>query len=151
MTTALTLLSLLIWLYLALFHHGFWRRREFLPEIDQNIDWPEVTSLTPARNEEAVISHSLSSLLLQNYAGAYKTILINDSSDDDTLSLAQSAMKGSPSATILEAPPLGKGWSGKLWALHNGFKSIPKDERPDYYWLSAVSYTHLTLPTICSV
>ena len=142
MITALTLLSLLIWLYLALFHHDFWRRREFLPEIGHNIDWPEVTSLTPARNEEAVISHSLNSLLLQNYAGAYKTILINDSSDDDTLSLAQSAMKGSPSATILEAPPLGKGWSGKLWALHNGFKSIPKDERPDYYWLSDADITH---------
>jgi len=149
-----TLLSLLIWLYLALFHHGFWRRREFLPPIKADIDWPDVTSLTPARNEEAVISRSLNSLLLQDYTGGYKAVLINDNSDDNTLPEAHSAIEQAQrssnhahSLKILQAPPLKSGWSGKLWALHNGFKSIseditPESPLPDYYWLSDADITH---------
>jgi len=143
------ILSLIIWLYLAVFHHGFWRRREFLPDIDRqadsNIQWPNITSLTPARNEEAVISRSLNSLLSQNYNGIYKAILINDNSEDKTREAAEAIIEHAPNshtAKILDAPPLQSDWSGKLWALHNGFESIGETDGPDYYWLSDADITH---------
>ncbi len=138
-------LSLLIWLYLTLFHHGFWRRREFLPQKANQLDWPDIISITPARNEQSVIKRSISSLLSQDYAGQYQIILVNDNSEDDTLKHAQSvinAARNSHRVKILQAPPLEPGWSGKLWALHNGFKSIPESKRPDYYWLSDADIIH---------
>jgi len=116
-----------------------------LPDVNDSVDTSNVTSLTPARNEEAVISHSLHSLLSQDYAGNYKAVLINDNSEDDTLSAAQKAIEAAPKAytiKILEAPPLKSGWSGKLWALHNGFESIKESDLPDYYWLSDADITH---------
>lgn len=155
MMWAATLLSLVIWLYLTLCHHMFWRRREFLPEINPNFGmnpqvdtqnhWPNIISLTPARNEEAVIEPSFRSLLLQNYNGTYKAVLINDNSDDKTREIAENTSIEAETphpAEILDAPPLHAGWSGKLWALHSGFESIQDADTPDYYWLSDADVTH---------
>jgi len=148
MMLGLTGLSLIIWVYLTFFHHGFWRRREFLPiNTSSNIgSWPSVISLTPARNEAELIAKSFSSILEQSYEGSLKSILIDDSSDDDTSAIAQDVSKMSSRSEmvdIIQAETLPEGWSGKLWALQSGLdhagnmKSIP-----DYYWLSDADISH---------
>ena len=52
-------LPLLIWLYLLLFHNGFWllRERDTLP-VDVPGTWPLVVAVVPARNEADVIQRS---------------------------------------------------------------------------------------------
>ena len=89
----LTILSLIIWLYMTFFHHGFWRRREFLPDSIAVTDKkrPSVISLTPARNEAALISESVSSVLSQSYNGSFQSVLIDDSSCDNTSDIARKA------------------------------------------------------------
>ena len=39
----------------------------------------------------------------------------------------------------------------QYWAENKVFKAIKDTSKEKYYCLSTVSYTHLTLPTICSV
>lgn len=148
MMLALAVLSLIIWLYLAFFHFGFWRRREFLPPIGQDAagSLPAITSLTPARNEAALIAQTLSSILGQSYDGPFRSILIDDSSQDKTSELAQDTAKslGRASQTrIIQAPELQKGWSGKLWALQTGLDhAAAQPNPPDYYWLSDADIAH---------
>ncbi len=148
MILGLSALSLIIWLYLTFAHHGFWRRREFLPEARtiSAQSWPNIISLTPARNEAELISRSFSSILQQKYSGSLESVLIDDASQDGTAVLARQtadeAGRGAQ-AHIIQAPPLQKGWSGKLWALQAGLDQISDMNRPsDYYWLSDADIHH---------
>lgn len=145
-------ISAVIWGCLTFFYHGFWRRREFLPPANSAagpLPLPSVLSLTPARDEEAVIEASLRSILKQNYNGEFHSLLIDDNSGDATHNIATKtveALRKTQTARIITAPPLEAGWSGKLWALHNGFKAaqVPTQGTsfPDYYWLSDADITH---------
>ena len=124
MILGLTGLSLIIWLYLTFGHHGFWRRREFLPtNTTSNVEsWPSIISLTPARNEAELIAKSFSSILEQSYQGPFESILIDDSSEDDTSAIAKDISKVSSRSEmvhIIQAEKLPQGWSGKLWALQS--------------------------------
>ena len=148
MIFVLSVLSLIIWLYLCFAHHGFWRRREFLDPVEtpQAQDWPSILSLTPARNEEELITQSFSSILSQNYHGTLETILIDDASTDKTAYCAKQAAKAArptAQAHIIQAPPLEKGWSGKLWALQAGLDYIQDTGlKAEYYWLSDADIQH---------
>ena len=79
-------LPLLAWLYLLLFHGGFWRGRERLDGAPgTRADWPAVVAIVPARNEADVIGQAMASLLRQDYPGALTVILV----DDDEYKLAK--------------------------------------------------------------
>jgi len=93
--TALISLSLAIWLYLTFAYHGFWKRREFLPPHNSIPiqPWPTITSLTPARNEADLIAQSFSSILKQSYSGPLHSILIDDSSEDNTSEIAKNTAR----------------------------------------------------------
>ena len=151
MILTVTSLSLIIWLYLTFAHHGFWQRREFLPASPDasGHTLPSVISLTPARNEAELISRSLSSILNQSYKGSFLSVLIDDSSTDDTSQIAQSEADKAGYSTrlkIIEATELPPKWSGKLWALQTGLNFIEgsQHEPVDYYWLSDADISHDT-------
>ncbi len=135
---ATALLSLLIWLYLITFRGGFWRSEERLGSRPVARDtWPAVTAIVPARNEAAVIAESLTSLLDQDYPGHLSVILVNDHSDDATEGTARDAAARSRHPdrfTLLQATPLPRGWTGKLWALHQGAQR--RDVEADFVWFS---------------
>lgn len=76
----------------------------------------QVTVLMPARNEEAVIGRSLAALGEQGFS--FPVIVIDDGSTDATVSRAHAAHL--PELTVLSAPELPAGWTGKLWALEQG-------------------------------
>ena len=78
-------LPLAIWLYLLLFHNGFWllRERDTRPVAEPHL-WPSVVAVVPARNEADVIQRSIGSLLAQDYPGSFHVVLVDDQSDDDT-------------------------------------------------------------------
>lgn len=118
----IAMLSLLAWLYLLFFHGAFWRADQRLaPQAPSLERWPDVVIVIPARNEAETIAEVVRSHSATDYGGAVRLIVVDDSSDDGTGDIARKAADGGRVQTeIVAAPPLGPGWSGKLWALNAG-------------------------------
>jgi hopene-associated glycosyltransferase HpnB len=86
-------------------------------------DWPKVVVVIPARDEADTIGDTVESLLSQNYPGALAIVLVDDQSSDGTAEVARSraeALGAADSLAIITAPDLPEGWTGKMWAQHNG-------------------------------
>ena len=133
-------LPLAIWLYLLLFHHGFWRLRErdTAPVTEPEV-WPPVVVVVPARNEVDVIQVSLSSLLAQDYPGDLHVVLVDDQSDDGTGGRAR-ALNNSK-LTVLSGSPRPAGWTGKLWAMSQGIDHAATLE-PEFLWFTDADISH---------
>src|ERR1700722_18194821 len=111
----LAFLSLCAWLYLFFAHGAFWRSRPQLPAATP-AEFPDVDIIVPARDEAETIQAAIGSLLAQDYGGAFRVLFIDDNSTDATAELAGSA----PTLRIIRLDSKPPGWSGKLWALHEG-------------------------------
>jgi hopene-associated glycosyltransferase HpnB len=111
----LALLALAIWLYLFFAHGRFWASGPELPAAVP-AQCPPVDIIVPARDEAATIGPVITSLLAQDYAGAFRVILVDDGSTDGTAALAGAAAN----LRILDGQAKPAGWSGKLWALNQG-------------------------------
>lgn len=139
MTLWIAALSLAIWAYCFLFRGGYWRARvEGDEPSPAPAAWPRVTAVIPARNEADSIADSLGSLLIQDYPGRLSIILVDDNSEDATAAIAESLAQrtGSPvPLTILRGAPLPEGWTGKLWALHQGIAAANR-EAPEFLLLT---------------
>lgn len=118
-----------IWLYLLLLRGGFWRER---PESGKrarpaaDISWPEIAAIIPARNEAGVVGRVVTALLGQKYSGRFSIILVDDNSEDDTSAEARAAADAAIAAgsshrfVVVKGKKLAVGWTGKLWAVHQG-------------------------------
>lgn len=117
-------LPLAIWLYLLLFHHGYWRLRERdTLAVREPEQWPSVAAVVPARDEADVIQRSVGSLLAQDYPGPFRVILVDDQSDDGTAELARGLQMNDAEGgrlTVLTGAARPPGWTGKLWAMQQG-------------------------------
>ncbi len=112
----IALLSLLVWLYLFLAHGRFWQSGPELPATRALAEWPDVDIIVPARDEAQTIRPVIASLLAQDYAGAFRVVLVDDDSTDGTGEIAGKA----PNLQVIRGQPKPDGWSGKLWALSQG-------------------------------
>ncbi len=120
----LALCGFLIWLSILVLPWRPWSTRESLDARACNeVNASKVTVLIPARNEDEVISRTLSSLA--NQGSLAQVILINDQSDDRTVELARQSQ--CDNLTIIEGRPLSPGWSGKLWALEQGREKVTSE------------------------
>jgi len=109
------LLSLVVWLYLALAHGRFWASApELSPAVTAHP--PDVDIIVPARDEAHTIGPVIASLAAQDYTGRFRITLVDDNSTDGTAAQAGAAAN----LTILSGQPKPQGWSGKLWALNQG-------------------------------
>lgn len=98
-----------------------WRNRETLEaNHDGSADLSDVTVLIPARNEAEVIADTLSSVAAQGRG--LGIVLVNDRSEDATV--AEASRLGLGNLTIVNGRALEPGWSGKLWALHQGLPFV---------------------------
>jgi len=139
-------LSLAIWIYLVFARGGFWRMRSgdqaltgILPPSRR------VAAIVPARNEAQTVGQAIQSLLQQDYAAPLHIFLVDDHSSDETANIARRAAQqaGRPDCvTIVEAGPLPRGWTGKLWALSEGIKAA-ESFAADYYWFTDADILHL--------
>ncbi|WP_299414897.1 glycosyltransferase [Acaryochloris sp. IP29b_bin.148] len=150
-------LSGLIWVGLLLFRGQFWRANPVLdptpPPLDQQ-EWPSVCAIVPARNEAEVLPVSLRSLLQQTYPGPFNVLLIDDQSTDGTGEIAQqiAAELDQPSQLqILQTTPLPPGWSGKLWAMHQGIETVLAESAPTYFLLTDADIQHGLNSLLCLV
>ncbi|AIE72737.1 Glycosyl transferase, family 2 [Synechocystis sp. PCC 6714] len=113
-------------------------------------DYPPVTAIVPARDEATVLGKSLPTLLQQHYPGGLRIILVDDQSDDGTAAVAQSIATDLGQGDRLEVvvgQPLPSGWSGKLWAVEQGWQTVQSnnfssDSRPDYIFLTDADIAH---------
>ena len=83
-------------------------------------EFDDITVLIPARNEAAVIERTLRALHSQG--SGFSTLLIDDQSSDGTARLARCSLV--PGITVVDGIPLPPGWTGKLWALEQGWRKV---------------------------
>lgn len=138
---AISFLSLIIWLYLLIFRGGFWLADRRIETHNTKLgSWPSVCAVIPARNEADLLPITLRSLGKQDYSGSFNIILVDDRSTDGTAEVARkvaSEFGGNFSIDIITSQPLVAGWTGKLWALHQGIKYAEKlSPSPDYFLLT---------------
>jgi chlorobactene glucosyltransferase len=78
-------------------------------------DFPSVSILVPARNEEKSIDLCIQSLLAQDYP-SYEVIALDDQSSDGTLNMLEQIASSQPRLKVLVGTPPPEGISGKNWA-----------------------------------
>ena len=140
----ITSLSCGAWIYLFVARGGFWRaaeRDDATLALPRRFDrWPRVVAVVPARNEADVIGENVGSLLRQSYPGDLSIVVVDDDSSDGTAAIAQDVARNYGAAnrvTVLAAPRLPLGWSGKLWAVDHGVAHVRlMPEPPDYLLLT---------------
>ncbi len=148
------------WIYLLAFRGRFWRCDQRLQTVDGLADglvdgladgplgqWPSVCAIIPARNEASVLPQSLRSLLEQPYPGDFQVMVVDDQSTDGTAAIARQTAAAASAAGRLQVTttePLPIGWSGKLWAVHQGIECVRQADRPlpDYFLLTDADIFH---------
>ena len=126
-----------VWIYLVAFHGGFWlmHERDDADEPEPPRVWPSVAAIIPARDEASVLPKSIGSLLAQDYAGKFSIVVVDDQSSDATAAVARSlAANAKFDVAIVPGRALPTGWTGKVWAMHQGVAHVeaaadPPDER----------------------
>jgi hopene-associated glycosyltransferase HpnB len=120
---AFTALALAVWIGLILFHGRYWQAGPILPPVAGGVVLPAVDVVVPARDEAPTIAAAIGSLTRQVLPGGarLRVILVDDGSTDGTAALARAAAEGAPHPlTVVSGMPKPEGWSGKLWAVHQG-------------------------------
>lgn len=144
----LAAISLLIWIILAFFHGGFWQLRLFDDDLTARTaaapKCPRVTAIVPARNEAPTIGRTVESLAAQTYAGDLQIVVVDDHSEDGTAeAVAQIAATSRSTRVIrvLKAETLPPGWTGKIWAMHQGVQKAT-EENTEYFWFTDADIVH---------
>ena len=130
-------------MYLIAFHGRFWRSGPVL-DAETSSSTAKVAVVVPARNEAESIGRSVGSLLAQDYAGELSVLVVDDNSTDGTGEIAASVgieLGAGGRLTVIQGEPLPAGWSGKLWAVHQGL-SHAKAVAADYVLLTDADIEH---------
>jgi poly-beta-1,6-N-acetyl-D-glucosamine synthase len=86
-------------------------------DVEMPAEWPGVTVLIPAYNEEDVITTSVAAALASDYPGALELLVLDDGSTDETEAVALRAAAGDPRCRVLRDPVN----RGKAERLNAGF------------------------------
>jgi hopene-associated glycosyltransferase HpnB len=120
----LAILSALIWLIIWLLPWQAWQTNEVLEaeiNVDNNtIDLSDITVIIPARNEAEMIGNTLQALAIQGQG--LQVIVIDDHSEDETATIVKTIKQSS--WQLITADALPEGWTGKLWAQHQGLALV---------------------------
>gem|GEM_PF-238913 len=90
-------------------------------KIDPSQDFPLISVIVPAHNEQATIEECLRSVLEQDYP-RYEVILVDDRSKDLTASIASDLARGRSNFELITLRNLAHGWTGKCHALDVGVR-----------------------------
>ena len=121
--TSVATLTAVTWSYLVLARGTFWRIKSAKPDASDNAEFGAVVAIVPARNEAELIGPVVTSLL--NQSVAMPVVLVDDESTDGTADVARRASEKAGKADaliVIQSKPLPGGWTGKLWAMHQGIE-----------------------------
>jgi hopene-associated glycosyltransferase HpnB len=142
-------LALAFWVYLMTARGGYWLagERDDRREPASAATWPRVTAVIPARDEVETIGATIRSLLGQAYPGQFSIVLVDDESRDGTAEAARAAAAAAGASdrlNVLVGRPLPAGWTGKLWAVHQGVAQAATSgaPAPDYLLLTDADITY---------
>jgi len=148
-------LACAIWLYLLTARGGFWQAAQRDDELSMATPppgaWPRVIAVVPARDEAEVIGENIASLMRQDYPGAFTVIVVDDHSRDGTAAAARHAAAAAGAAdrlTVLSAPALPTGWTGKLWAANQGVELAASLPEPPKFLLLTAADIHYSADTL---
>jgi chlorobactene glucosyltransferase len=85
-------------------------------------EWPMVSVIVPARNEERNLPRLLPTLLKQRYPH-YEVIVVDDASTDGTRRILREWEGDSERLRVVNGEPLPDGWRGKPWAMCQGARA----------------------------
>ena len=95
-----------------------------MQDLQPLMQWPFVSVLVPARNEDKTIIACLTSILAQDYPN-FEVIVIDDNSTDGTHALVSGLVEQySDHLRLVRSTPPVAGWLGKTNALWQGVKYI---------------------------
>lgn len=80
-------------------------------------DFPSLSVLIPARNEELNIGACVESLMAQDYPGRLEILVLNDGSSDKTGEIVQALAEQDDRVKLFQGGELLEGWKGKPNAL----------------------------------
>ena len=124
--------ALAVWIYLVAGRGGFWLAWERDETGPIPVTWPAVVAIIPARDEAESVGETISSLLAQDYRGAFSIVLVDDQSSDGTADAArQAAAASADKLTVVSGETLPGGWTGKVWAMQQGVVRALQSE-PEY-------------------
>jgi cellulose synthase/poly-beta-1,6-N-acetylglucosamine synthase-like glycosyltransferase len=135
LSIAFLLAVILIWfmigyqllLTLAGFFHHQRSRREQRRVDAMTFDYPPVSVLIPAHNEDVVIASTLDAMLALDYpADRLEIIVINDGSTDGTKRIVEEYAARDPRVVLYDVPA-GEGGKGKSRALNLGIRAARAD------------------------
>ena len=140
--TSIGVATVAIWIYLLFFRGGFWWAPYRLTPVVASASAPSVVAVIPARDEAAVIGGAVASLLAQEYPGSFHISVVDDQSSDGTAEIVRAAASGAANRlSICLGQPVPPGWTGKLWAVHQGVE-LSRSLRPDYLLLTDADIVH---------
>ncbi len=94
--------------------------------IVEDCDWPTVTVLIPAHNEECVIAGSLAAMTALDYpSGKLAILVVNDRSEDGTGRIAESFSRRDPRVSVLNRDSAAR--PGKAAAVADGMANSASD------------------------
>ena len=139
--------SLAVWIgLLAVWGFFWWPAPRLVPKRGASPSSaggsPSVVAVIPARNEAEILPWSLPSVLGQDYGGPFRVVLVDDRSNDGTEASARTAAAEAgfhDRLTVLAGELLPEGWSGKVWAMHQGTASAGD---ADWIWLTDADIAH---------
>lgn len=118
-------ITVAIWLYLLLARGQFWRISQVIAPDSKGDIAANIVAVIPARDEADVIGASLESLLASPNSQLQQIFLVNDGSSDGTSQVAEQTaakLRQQQRLTVIQSAPLPPGWTGKLWAMHQGIE-----------------------------
>jgi hopene-associated glycosyltransferase HpnB len=101
-----------------------------------------IAAVVPARNEAELIGPVITSLLSQSRA--ITVFLVDDESTDGTADVARRAAEKAGNAgslIVIQSKPLPAGWTGKLWAMHQGIERA-RELNPEWLMLADADVIH---------
>lgn len=135
------------WAYLSVARGRFWSTTTRLPSPRPPApgQWPPVAVIIPARDEAALLPHTLPSVLAQDYPGRARVVLVDDQSTDGTPTLARAlaAQEHGLGLSIVEGEPRPPGWAGKPWAMAQGVKhALTAPDGPEWLLFTDADIHH---------
>jgi len=142
-------LAVVTWSYLVLARGFFWRSPSWRVKSG-NADGSDkaelpgcVVAIIPARNEAELIGPVVTSLL--NQSVAMPIVLVDDESTDGTVDVARRAAEKTgraDSLIVIQSKPLPAGWTGKVWAMHQGTEYAHGRGNPAWLMLTDADVLH---------
>jgi hopene-associated glycosyltransferase HpnB len=140
----LAILVLLVWIYLIAFHSGFWRVGHFQLPTAASATKASVAVIIPARDEADVIGRAVGSLLRQDFCGDIRLFVVDDHSTDGTANAARASagmLGSSEKLSVIQSDPLPLGWTGKVWAMQQGWHAAG-EINPDFVLFADADVEH---------